>query len=391
MIPETEKSRDNRAVTAFFRAFGGNLRVPPADAVRLADTSAGHRMEWRTLSLIVPLVLGAAVFDALWRLGGPWLAWPGVLPGVFAALHLAAFTLGGKTPRDQWLRWEALLTWWVIARFFWLEDGGTGWAVLLWLLVLACQALGLLALGWRKLMLVPGRSGIRLRIGIVIAAHVAMIAAWLLLGWQSGVACGLLIAAAFCWGTLKPGSKLYGPVATRVEADDILITIDDGPDPQHTPAILDLLDAHGRKAVFFVIGDKVRRFPDLARLIVARGHELGNHTMTHPQSDMWRLGPSRTRREIEDCNRAIEEATGLKPRWFRAPVGHRNFFTHPIAAGLGLEVVAWKRRAFDTVSRDVPGIVRKLTAGAAPGDILLLHEATPVTLEAMSTVLAKLE
>ena len=83
-------------------------------------------------------------------------------------------------------------------------------------------------------------------------------------------------------------------------------------------------------------------------------------------------------------------ATGQKPRWFRAPVGHRNWFTHPVCHELGMEVVAWKHRAFDTVRRDVPGIVRCLTTGVKDGDILLLHEGTPVAKEVVAGVLSVL-
>jgi peptidoglycan/xylan/chitin deacetylase (PgdA/CDA1 family) len=152
-----------------------------------------------------------------------------------------------------------------------------------------------------------------------------------------------------------------------------------------------LLDRFGAKAVFFVIGEKVREFPELAREIVARGHELGNHTMTHPQASMWCAGPVRTRREISDCQRAIEEVAGLAPRWFRAPVGHRNFFTHPVTSELGLEVVAWTRRAFDTVETDVEKMTSRRTDDLEDGDVLLMHQGTPVSVELLAKVLERLK
>jgi len=170
----------------------------------------------------------------------------------------------------------------------------------------------------------------------------------------------------------------------------VLLTIDDGPDPVDTPVLLDLLDKHGKKAVFFVIGEKVRRYPDLAREIVRRGHQIGNHTMTHPAGTMWCAGSARTRCEIVECSRAIEEVTGVKPRWFRAPAGHRNWFTHPALREQGLELVGWKKRAFDAVRRDVPWIVKRLTTGVRDGDIILLHEATPIAKEVMEGVLTGL-
>jgi peptidoglycan/xylan/chitin deacetylase (PgdA/CDA1 family) len=128
----------------------------------------------------------------------------------------------------------------------------------------------------------------------------------------------------------------------------------------------------------------------LAREIVRRGHELGNHTMTHPAGTMWCAGSARTRREIVECSRAIEGVAGVRPRWFRAPAGHRNWFTHPVLREEGLELVGWSRRAYDTVRTDVPGIVKRLTSDARDGDILLLHEATPVAKPVMEGVLKAL-
>lgn len=390
MIPDTEKPRSNRAATSFFRIFGGRLRPPAGDAVLLSDVAGLHRGEWRALSLLVPLVLGAAVFDILWRIAGPWAAWAGVLPATFLAAHVVAFVIGGGGPSEQYRRWDTVLLAWSLVQVFWLRDSGVTWAAWLWLAMVVLQGAGALALCWRSLMAIPGSMGIRLRIWLAVLAHVAMILVWIFAGWLAGLACGLLISAVWCRGTLHPASRLYGPVATKVGGQSPLLTIDDGPDPANTPAILDLLDAHGRKAVFFVIGDKVRRFPELAREIVRRGHELGNHTMTHPQSSMWRLGPARTRREIEDCNRTIAEVAGVTPRWFRAPVGHRNFFTHPVTSELGLEVVAWNRRAYDTRDDNVSRIVRRLTDGVESGDILLMHDTTPVAVRVAEGVLKKL-
>lgn len=391
MTRELVRSRDNRAATPLFRAFGGRLVEPEGDAVRLAEAPAMHRLEWRLLSLAIPGVLAVALFDALWRLGGPWLAWPTLLPALLLALHGLAFGFGRRSPAAAFWCWASVLGGWsawvvgatapgpVVAVVAW------GWLGFLGL-QLACLAI----VGWKRLMSVGGRRGVVGRGLLAVALHGAMGLVWWRFGWPWGLACGAGICALWCWGTFLPGSQLYGPVATRVRGEGVLLTIDDGPDPDDTPAVLDLLDRHGVKAVFFVIGDKVRRFPELAREIVARGHELGNHTMTHPQASMWCAGPGRTRREIVDCQRAIEEVAGVTPRWFRAPVGHRNFFTHPVTAELGLDVVAWSRRGFDTVERDVERIVASLCDGAGDGDVLLLHEATPLAPEIVRRVLERL-
>ncbi len=389
MRRETVKPRDNRAATPLFRAFGGRLVEPDGEEVVLANRSDMHRLEGRLLGLLMPLMAGLIVFDGLWRLGGAWLAWTSIAPAWLLGLHLLSLGFGRRSPAAAFWCWAVLFSawsgWMVNDAVPWVR--GIAWG---WLGFLGLQGAGLAMMGWNLLMRLRGSRGLTVRMVGVVAAHLGMAWAWWRFGWPWGLAWGAGIAAIGCWGTFRPTSPLFGPVATRVRGGGVLITLDDGPDPDDTPALLDLLDRHGVRAVFFVIGDKVREFPELAREIVARGHELGNHTMTHPQASMWCAGPWRMRREIAGCQRAIEEVTGQVPRWFRAPVGHRNFFTHPVAGELELEVVAWSRRAFDTVETDVEKMVRLLSDEAADGDILLLHESTPVAVELLERVLERL-
>lgn len=385
-----ERLGDNRAATPFFQVFGGTREVPVGDAVVMARGSGMHRGERRVLALVVPLVTGAAVFDALWRLGGPGQAWGGVLPCAFLLLHVLAFLLGGRRPHRQWRRWELLLTGWAVWQMLAPAGSGTGWAVVLWLVVLACNAVALLCQFWQALMILPGFCSTRFRWILAVLVQIPTAVLGWQYGWHWAVASQAVLAALWGCGTFLPNSRLFGPVFRRVEGEGVLLTIDDGPDPVDTPVLLDLLDKHGKKAVFFVIGEKVRRYPDLAREIVRRGHQIGNHTMTHPAGTMWCAGSARTRCEIVECSRAIEEVTGVKPRWFRAPAGHRNWFTHPVLREQGLELVGWKKRAFDAVRRDVPWIVKRLTTGVRDGDIILLHEATPIAKEVMEGVLTGL-
>lgn len=139
-------------------------------------------------------------------------------------------------------------------------------------------------------------------------------------------------------GTLDPSSRIFGPIKTRC-GTGIMLTLDDGPDPESTPAILDLLDKHGAKAVFFVIGKKAVAFPHLITEILKRGHMIGNHTWSHPQSSFWCHGPIRTYREIARCQEAIEKISGVGPVFFRAPVGHHNLFVHPVLRCFGMELM----------------------------------------------------
>lgn len=357
-----------RAVTAMFRAFGREAAPLRGDSSFPARRDAMHRGEWKFLAVAVPLVLIAAAADLLGRWSA-WVALLGTLPAVWLLLNVLPFLFRASRPLGQWLAWAVLLGTWAA----WRCPHG-GWAACVaigWLGVLATELLGWCVLGVR-------RAGNAWRAAGWLGLHAMALVAGYYWGVGPALAVGAVIAGAYCAAVLRPSSQLLGQVRTRVDGNGVLITIDDGPDPRDTPMLLDLLDRHQAKAVFFVIGAKAEAHPEWVREIVRRGHELGNHTQNHPQASFWCAGPVRTRREIAGCQAALEAIAGVVPRWFRAPVGHRNLFTHPIAAELGLEVVAWKRRGYDAVCADAGQAVAKILHGVEPGDIILMHEATPI-------------
>lgn len=187
--------------------------------------------------------------------------------------------------------------------------------------------------------------------------------------------------------TLSPTTRLLGPVTTHLDGDGVLLTLDDGPHPDTTPAVLDVLDRHGAKAVFFVIGDHVKQWPHLAQEIVRRGHMIANHSQTHPSGTFWSLGPKRMWQEIATCQETLREVVGHTPTWFRAPVGHYNLFTHPALDLLGLRLLSWSCRGFDTVEKDVSRVLRRIEPDLKPGAIVLLHEAIPTSAELVEGVL----
>lgn len=178
--------------------------------------------------------------------------------------------------------------------------------------------------------------------------------------------------------SLWPRDRLLGPNLTRLPAaaaarGAIALTIDDGPDPEVTPQVLDLLDAHGVRATFFVIGARVARHPELARDIVRRGHALENHTQHH----WWHfslLGVGSLAREIATAQETIADVTGQVPQYFRAPAGLRSPLLDPALHRVGLRLTSWTRRGFDTVERNADKVCGKLLSGLAGGDILLLHD-----------------
>ena len=210
----------------------------------------------------------------------------------------------------------------------------------------------------------------------------------------------LMLVASGLW----PRSSVLGPNWTRLPSrllpaagspGLVALTIDDGPDPEVTPRVLELLAEHAVHATFFCIGERVVRYPRLARVIAEQGHAIGNHSYRHPLRFPL-LGPGRIAREIARAQEAIVSATGHVPRFFRAPAGLRNVFLQPLLAHANLQLASWTRRGFDTVTAQGPVVLARLTRGLGAGDILLLHDGhaartasgTPVIHEVLPPLLA---
>jgi peptidoglycan/xylan/chitin deacetylase (PgdA/CDA1 family) len=168
--------------------------------------------------------------------------------------------------------------------------------------------------------------------------------------------------------TLVANCQWWGPVVTHFETPrrEVWLTIDDGPDPIHTPRLLEILQRFEAKATFFVIGQRAAKFPAEMEAIRTAGHEVANHTATHPQGTFWCLPPGRIAREIDGC--------GIATRHFRAPAGMKNFFVHPALRRRQMELVGWTVRGLDTVSKDADAVAARILRGARPGAIILLHE-----------------
>jgi peptidoglycan/xylan/chitin deacetylase (PgdA/CDA1 family) len=195
--------------------------------------------------------------------------------------------------------------------------------------------------------------------------------------WAVGgvVASHLTLTAAGLW----PRSRLLGLNWTALPASagrQIALTIDDGPDPEVTPQVLDLLDRYNAHATFFCIGEIARRHPHCVEAIVARGHAVENHSQRH-RHNFSLLGPRALEREIAAAQQTLTEISGVRPLFFRAPAGLRNPFLEPVLCRLGLHLASWTRRGFDTRTRDAAVVTQRLLRGLAPRDILLVHDGHP--------------
>ena len=169
----------------------------------------------------------------------------------------------------------------------------------------------------------------------------------------------------------------------------IALTFDDGPHPLITPRILDILDRHGIRATFFLVGKQVELYPELAREIVARGHTVGSHGFSH--CDLTTLSAAEMERELVRSRHAIRAATGREAVLFRPPGGRYNATVRQAAANLGFDVVFWTANVSDYPGREPAVVGEKLLAKLQPGGILLLHngeDPSPDLLEGLLNGLA---
>jgi peptidoglycan-N-acetylglucosamine deacetylase len=220
-------------------------------------------------------------------------------------------------------------------------------------------------------------------------------------GWPWAVGALALDHALLTGAGLWPRSHWLGPNLTRLpEAAtarrEIAITIDDGPDPAVTPAVLDLLDAAGARATFFCIAAQAQAQPMLVREIVRRGHAVQNHSHDH-RHHFSLSGPAAFERELVRAQQVLAELSGQTPHCFRAPAGLRNPMLDPVLHRLNLQLVSWTRRGFDTREADPARVLQRLSRGLAAGDILLLHDGharrtragRPVVLDVLPALLQR--
>jgi peptidoglycan/xylan/chitin deacetylase (PgdA/CDA1 family) len=170
----------------------------------------------------------------------------------------------------------------------------------------------------------------------------------------------------------------------------VWLTIDDGP-TNDTPALLDALDTRNVKATFFVKGALCAEHPDLIRLILARGHTVANHSQTHPSGAFWCLPPAAIARQIDECNAELTTITGETPRLFRAPVGMKNPFVHPILARRGMTLVGWSVRGFDSFGDDVERVAQRIVPRAANGSIIVMHQGRDFSVACISRVVDEMK
>ncbi len=154
----------------------------------------------------------------------------------------------------------------------------------------------------------------------------------------------------------------------------VALTFDDGPHPELTPRVAEVLAAHGAKATFFLLGRSAEAQPDLARRLVDEGHEIGNHTWSH--LSLAHAPGTECRAEVVAGSAAIERTTGTAPRWFRPPRGMVNGAVVRAAADCGQHVAMWSAKPPSSGLEDPDPVAAALADAAEPGAIYLFHDGT---------------
>lgn len=187
----------------------------------------------------------------------------------------------------------------------------------------------------------------------------------------AGAGAGL---TALGFGMFHPQLAMFGPQHSHGPrgAARVALSFDDGPHPDFTPRIAEALAKDSSTATFFSVGSAVEQHPEIARALVAAGHELGNHTFSHDTFRHLFSAPALTE-DLRRCQRLLT-SFGSAPKWYRPAVGIRNPPVHTAARALGLQVVMWSAAARDGKWALDEARARRMAAQARAGDILVLHD-----------------
>lgn len=200
-------------------------------------------------------------------------------------------------------------------------------------------------------------------------------------------------------GVIFPWLEMYARVVSRGPAGSarVALTFDDGPHPVTTRQVLKALAPTRHRATFFVLGEKVRRHPDVVREIHAGGHTLALHGDSHDRLHSFRM-PWSVHDAILRAEAAVEAATGARPRFFRPPLGHTSFMSVRGVRLAGVTLIGWSSRGFDGIrGRSPEAVVERVNRTLVDGAIVMLHDAAehddfePASVRALPRLVALLD
>ena len=172
------------------------------------------------------------------------------------------------------------------------------------------------------------------------------------------------------------------------DSGTMTLTFDDGPDPDITHVILDVLDEIGARGTFFMTGEKVKAYPHLAAKVHDSGHTIGNHSMSHNR--MFLMKKKEVEYEIDEAQKVLNDATGSKPAWFRPPYGLFDFTCADVVRRRGLSMVLWTVSSGDYSDASSEQIFRTIKPFIKPGAIHVFHDTKKGGGNALKDIIKKI-
>jgi len=185
------------------------------------------------------------------------------------------------------------------------------------------------------------------------------------------------------WGVFDIGSQFFIPTFWKGKKGEVSFTFDDGPDPEVTPKVLDVLREANVKAAFFVIGRIAEKHPELVRQMVSEGHAVGNHTYNHD----YVFSKAAAEKQVTEGQEVIEKIIGKKPKYFRPPFG---VMTPEIASAIRKEkcaVIGWDLRSQDGRIRTKEATINRVKSHLKKSTVLLFHDTNPTTPDALREII----
>ena len=195
---------------------------------------------------------------------------------------------------------------------------------------------------------------------------------WCYLGWL----CSSLVLALLYCRIVHPELRFWNGIVTHgnPHVRAVALTFDDGPSPLWAPLLADSLERHGARGTFFMVGLQAEVYPEISMRLIRAGHEVENHSLTHPYPNLTAFSNTRIRREISVASQILSQLTGAPIRAFRPPGGGLNDALLAEVKREGMQIGWWSANTADAASPPPEGIIARLHSSLRPGAVVLMHE-----------------
>lgn len=199
----------------------------------------------------------------------------------------------------------------------------------------------------------------------------------------------IIFLVLIVWVSFSISSGVFLKAVCRNENSKkgLLLTFDDGPDPVNTPLLIDILEKNNVKAIFFMTGVQMEKYPDIVKMISEKGHLIGNHTFDHSNFFPF-YSRKRIVSELEKSASLIEKITGKRTVYFRPPFGVTNPSIASAVKKMDMITIGWSVRSFDTFFKEKEKILSSVIKKVKGGDIVLFHDTVKGTVEMLDEFIA---